>query len=61
MIDEIWLWHGRMGHLNFDNVVKISKKEVVRDLPKIVNPLNSVCKHCQNGKQTRAVLKQKKI
>ena len=38
MIDEGGLWHKRMGHLNFDNLVKISKKETVRDLPKIVNP-----------------------
>ena len=49
----------RLGHLNFDNIVRISKKEVVRDLPKIVKPLNSVCKHCQHGKQTRAIFKTK--
>ena len=52
MVDESWLWHKRLGHLNFDNLVKISKKVVVRDLPKIVKPLNLVCKHCQHGKQT---------
>ena len=34
-------------------------KKVVRDLPKIVVPLNSVCKHCQHGKQTRASFKIK--
>ena len=38
MVDESWLWHKRLRHLNFDNLVKISKKETVRDLPKIVNP-----------------------
>ena len=48
-----------MGHLNFDNIARISKKEVVRDLPKIVKPLNSVCKHCQHGKKTRASFKTK--
>ena len=48
-----------MGHLNFYNLVKIRKKEAVRDLPKIVKPLNSVCKHCQHGKQTRACYKTK--
>ena len=26
MVDEIWLWNRRMGHLNFDNLVKVSKK-----------------------------------
>ena len=39
MIDEIWLWHRRMGHLNFENIIKLSKKGFVRDLPKIVKPL----------------------
>ena len=60
MVDESWLWHRRMGHLNFDNLVKISKKEAIRDLPKIVKPLKSVCRHCQHGKQTRASFKTKK-
>ena len=59
MVDESWLWHIRLGHLNFDNIVKISKKEAVRDLPKIVTPLNSVCRHCQHGKQTSASFKTK--
>ena len=34
-------------------------KEVVIDLPKIVVPLNSMCKHCQHWKQTRASFKIK--
>ena len=59
MVDESWLWNGRLGHLDFDNLVKISKKEVARDLPKIVKPLNSVCKHCQHGKKNRASFKTK--
>ena len=24
--DESWLWHKRMGHINFKNLVKVSKK-----------------------------------
>jgi hypothetical protein len=31
--DEVWLWHKRMGHINFDNLVKVSKKEAVREIP----------------------------
>ena len=46
MVDESWLWHKMMVHINFDNIVKVSKKEAVRDLPKIVKPLNSLCRHC---------------
>ena len=59
MVDETWLWKRRMGHLNFDNLVKISKKEDVRDLPKTVKPLNYVCKHCKHGNQTRTNFKTK--
>jgi hypothetical protein len=29
--DESWLWHRRMGHINFDNLVKISRREEVRE------------------------------
>ena len=59
MVYESWLWNKRLGHLNFDNLVKISKKQVVRDFPKIVKALNSICNHCQHGKQTRASFKIK--
>ena len=61
MVDETWLWKRRSGHLSFDNIAKISTKEPIRDLPKIVVPLNSVCKHCQHGKQTRSNFKRKNI
>ena len=39
MIDEISLWHRRMGNLNFENIMKVSKKGDIRDFPKIVKPL----------------------
>ena len=58
-IDESWLWHKRMGNLSFDNLVKVSKKGVVRNLPRIIKPPNSVCRHCQHGKQTKASFKIK--
>ena len=35
---ESWLWHKRLGHLNFDNLVNINKKSAVRDIPKIIKP-----------------------
>ena len=49
-IDENFLWHRRMGHLNFDNIVKVSKKGVVRNFPKIIKPPNHVCRHYLHGK-----------
>jgi len=59
MTDDSWLWHRRLGHINFDNLVKISKLGAVRNLPKIIKPSNPICKHCQLGKQTRATFKTK--
>ena len=58
-IDESLLWHRRMGHLNLDNLVKVSKKGVVRNLPKIIKPPNHVCRHCLHGKKTRTSFKVK--
>ena len=52
-IDGSLLWNRRMGHLKFDNIVKISKKGAVRNLPNIIKPPNHVCRHCLHGKQTR--------
>jgi transposase InsO family protein len=57
--DESWLWHRRMGHMHFDNLVKVSKREAVREMPQIMKPTNTLCKHCQQGKQTKTRFKSK--
>lgn len=49
--DESWLWHRRLGHLNFDHIIRISKKRGIRDLSTIKKPQNTICKSCQMGKQ----------
>jgi hypothetical protein len=36
--DEIWLWHRRLGHLNFDHIIKLKNNGAVKDLPKISKP-----------------------
>ena len=28
--DEVWLWNKWMGHINFDNLIKVIKKEAVK-------------------------------
>jgi hypothetical protein len=52
-IYESWPWHRRMEHIGFDNLIKVSKKEFVRDMPKIIKPSNFFCRHCQHGKNKR--------
>jgi transposase InsO family protein len=57
--DESWIWHKRIGHMHFDNLVKVSKREAVREMPQIMKPTNTLCKHCQQGKQTKTKFKSK--
>jgi hypothetical protein len=55
--DESWLWHKRMGHMHFDNLVKVKKIEVVKEMPQITKPTNTLCKHCQQRNQTKTRFK----
>jgi hypothetical protein len=55
--DEILIWHKRMGHINFDNIIKIKRKEEVREIIKISKLTNILCKNCLQGKQTRTKFK----
>ena len=57
--DESWLWHKRLGHLNFDHIVKLNNEGTVKDLSRISKPNNFVCESCQMGKLTRAQFKLK--
>jgi hypothetical protein len=57
--DESWLWHRRMGHMHFDNLVKVNKREAVREMPQITKPTNTLSKHCQQGKKTKTKFKSK--
>jgi hypothetical protein len=57
--DESWLWHRIMGYIHFDNLVKVSKREAVREIPQITKPTNTLCNHCQQGKQTKTRFKSK--
>ena len=41
--DESWLWHGRMGHIHFDNLVKVYKNQAIRIMLEVTNPTNFVC------------------
>jgi hypothetical protein len=47
------LWHQRLGHLNYHDLIKIAKKEAVTNLPKINHLEKGKCGPCQLVKQTR--------
>ena len=57
--NDEWLQHKRLCHVNFDNLVNISKMKKVRGLPKLKKPNNIMCKQCQLGKMTRSSFKSK--
>jgi hypothetical protein len=48
-----------MGHIHFDNLVKVSKREEVREILQMTKPNKTLCKHCQQGKKTKTRFKSK--
>ena len=52
--DSMWKLHRRLGHLNFNNLNKLQKKNMVVGLSSIEVP-RQVCGRCCEGKQPRKV------
>ncbi|GKV17211.1 hypothetical protein SLEP1_g27745 [Rubroshorea leprosula] len=57
---ESWLWHRRLGHASMHLISKLSKKDLVIGLPKLVFEKDKICDACQQGKQTKISFKSKK-
>jgi hypothetical protein len=55
--NESWISHKIMGHMNFSNLVKIRRKEVLKEIPDISKLENTLCEHCLQGKQIGTKLK----
>ncbi|GJZ64089.1 putative ribonuclease H-like domain-containing protein [Tanacetum coccineum] len=53
-IDEYNLWHRRLGHINFKNMNKLVRGNLVRDLPSKIFENDHSCVACQKGKQHKA-------
>ncbi|GJV05452.1 zinc finger, CCHC-type containing protein [Tanacetum coccineum] len=50
--NRAWLWHARLGHLNFDDINKMTRKGIVEGIPRI-NHAGQICDACLLGKQSR--------
>lgn len=50
--DPSWLWHARLGHVNFPAMVMMHKEQMVTGMPRIQQP-KEVCGGCMMSKQTR--------
>jgi hypothetical protein len=57
--DEGWIWSKIPCHFSFNKLVKLGRKDVVRDMPKIPKLENTICKSCPFGKQSRVQLKER--
>ncbi|GJZ24113.1 putative ribonuclease H-like domain-containing protein [Tanacetum coccineum] len=58
-LDESMLWHRRLGHINFKNINKLVKDNLVRGLPTKHFENDQTCIACLKGKQHRASCKSK--
>ncbi|GKF34502.1 ribonuclease H-like domain-containing protein, partial [Tanacetum coccineum] len=54
IIDESNKWHMRLGHVNFKNLNKLVKGNIVRGLPSKILQNNLTCVACKKGKQHKA-------
>ncbi|GJS03669.1 zinc finger, CCHC-type containing protein [Tanacetum coccineum] len=50
--NQAWLWHARLGHLNFDDINKMTRKGLVEGVPRI-NHTGQICDACLLGKHNR--------
>ncbi|GKC31725.1 putative ribonuclease H-like domain-containing protein [Tanacetum coccineum] len=54
--DESMLWHRRLGHINFKNINKLVKENLVRGLPLKLFENDQTCVACLKGKATQSLL-----
>ncbi|GJY90657.1 ribonuclease H-like domain-containing protein [Tanacetum coccineum] len=52
--DESKMWHRRLGHVNFKNINRLVKSNIVRGLPSKIFENDNSCVACQKGKQHKA-------
>ncbi|GJW40874.1 putative ribonuclease H-like domain-containing protein [Tanacetum coccineum] len=57
--EESMLWHRRLGHVNFKNINKLVKENILRELPLKRFGNDQTCVACLKGKQHRASCKTK--
>ncbi|KAM5549491.1 hypothetical protein ABKV19_000755, partial [Rosa sericea] len=48
------IWHRRLGHVNYQDLLKLSTKQCVRGLPALSGKTDKICGGCKTGKQTKS-------
>ncbi|GJV97556.1 retrovirus-related pol polyprotein from transposon TNT 1-94 [Tanacetum coccineum] len=55
-----WLWHKRLSYLNFKNINKLAKENLVAGLPSLTFSKDKTCSACEKRKHHRASFKTKR-
>ncbi|CAN1149827.1 Retrovirus-related Pol polyprotein from transposon TNT 1-94 [Linum perenne] len=57
--EDQFLWHRKLGHISISVLSKLSRKNLVRGLPKLDSKKEFFCDACVKGKHTRSSFKSK--
>ncbi|GKA04729.1 zinc finger, CCHC-type containing protein [Tanacetum coccineum] len=56
--EDTWLWHVRLGHLNFESLKSMAQRDLVHGIPAIKHT-TQICDVCLIGKHSRAPFPKK--
>ena len=59
--NKSWLWHRRLNHLNFSTINELTRKDLVRGLPRLKYEKDHLCSACQMGKSKKHTHKPKTV
>lgn len=59
--NKSWLWHRRLNHLNFGTINELTRKDLVRGLPRLKYEKDHLCSACQMGKSKKHTHKPKTV
>ncbi|KAI3747844.1 hypothetical protein L6452_10529 [Arctium lappa] len=58
-LQQSWLWHRRLSHLNFRYINKLVRGKLVKGLPELKYEKEHLCAACEKGKMKRVAHKPK--
>ena len=59
--NKSWLWHRRLNHLNFGTINELTRKDLVRGIPRLKYEKDHLCPACQLGKSKKYSHKPKPV
>ena len=59
--DDTWLCHRRLGYASMHTISKLSKKNLVKGLPKLAYQKDLICDACVKGKHQKSSFQSKNL